>query len=433
MNTHPFIRTALGLGLGVLTACASYTERTEGALEAFRRGELDKAVTEYREACDSPFLEGCEAGTVLIAAGRWREARAAFEQAHAAVADLEGRALVSVSDLGSTLSSWALNDTSLPYKGEGFERVYLHTMLALTYLAEGKLSDVYVEARLSNRLLETEEELYEREYEAGGLGHFLSAITYELLGQADEAYIDYQRMVEKGVGTQLAGPALVRLSRALAREDSLAEWTARFGDVASPPPGSASVVVIAGIGLAPYKIEQGLGVMTDDGLLQVVAPEFRRRGQPVGSPRLVADGVAGLRLAVIEEVADVAEENLDDRLVKIAAKSAARTLAKRELTKQLEEDHGIAGRLAGDLFNALSERADLRFWQTLPDTWQAGRLFLEPGVHDLSLEAGAAGTASLGSFELQPGETMFVLARTVDQQLFAHAIGGSPVVPEVAP
>ena len=433
MNTSLLIRTPKALGalcLGLLASCATYTERTEDALAAFRQGDVDGAVAEYREVCESPFLEGCESGTVLLAAGRWQEARAAFEQAHAAVADLEGRALVSVSDLGSTLSSWVLNDTSLPYQGEGFERVYLHAMLALTYLAEGKLSDVYVEARLSNRLLETEEELYEREYEAGGLGHFLSAVTYELLGEPDEAYIDYHRMVEKGVGTQLAGPALVRLSRAMAREDALDQWIARFGDVASPPPGSASVVVIAGVGLAPYKVEQGLSVMTPDGLLSVVAPELQRRGQPVGSPRIVADGVAGLRLAVLEEVADVAEENLDDRLAKIAAKSIARSVGKRELTEQLEQDHGIAGRIAGDLFSAVTERADLRFWQTLPDTWQAGRLFLEPGVHDLALEAGAAGTAQLGSFELQPGETMFVLARTVDHQLFAHAIGGSPVAPQ---
>ena len=416
------------LALG--TSCATYTEQTEEALEAFRAGDVDRAVAEYEDVVDSAFLRGAETGTVLLAAGRWDEAREALEGAQAAVADLEGRALVSVTELGEDLSSWVLNDTTQPYRGEGFERVYLHTMLALTYLAQGQLDGAYVEARLSNRLLETEEELYGRSYRAGGLGHFLSAVTYELLGELDEAYIDYARMAEKGVGTELAGPALVRLSRALAREDALADWVARYGDVASPPPGAASVVLIGGVGLAPYKVEEGLSVMTSDGLLQVVAPELRRRGQPVGALRVVVDGTASLRAAVLEEVADVAEENLEDRLLKITSKSIARTVAKRELTEQLEEDHGIAGRLVGDLFTAITERADLRFWQTLPDTWQGGRLFLDPGVHHLTLEAGAAGTADLGSFELQPGETMFVLARTVDTQLCAHALGGSPVTPE---
>ncbi|MDF1798321.1 MAG: hypothetical protein P1V81_04025 [Planctomycetota bacterium] len=427
MNTSTTIRALAALLLVALASCASYGDKTEDALAAFRRGDVDRAVDEYRDACDSAFLEGCEAGTVLLAAGRWSEARSAFELAQAAVDDLESKALLSVSDLSASLSSWVLNDTSLAYQGEGFERVYLHACLALCYLAEGSLQDVFVETRLANRLLETEEELYEREYAAGGLGHFLSAITYELLGQKDEAYIDYRRMADKDVGTQLAGPALVRLARDLGRDDDLPLWEARYGAVSSPPRNSASVVVIAGVGLAPFKEEEGLGVMTPDGLLTVVAPALERRGQPVGNLRLVANGTATLRTARIEEIHAVAEQNLDDRLLKIASKSIARSVAKRELTKALSEDHGILGRVAGDLFSAISERADLRFWQTLPDSWQAGRLFLEPGTHDLRLDAGPAGSANLGSFDLQPGETMFVIARTVDLQLFAHAVGGSPV------
>lgn len=427
MNTSSTIRGLAALALAALASCASYGDKTEDALAAFRRGDVDEAVQEYQDACDSAFLRGAETGTVLMAAGRWSEARGAFEAAQGAVDELEAKALVSVSDLSASLASWALNDTSLPYQGEGFERVYLHACMALCYLAEGSLQDVFVEARLANRLLETEEELYEREYAAGGLGHFLSAITYELLGEKDEAYIDYRRMADKGVGTELAGAALVRLARDLGRGDDLPLWEARFGAVTSPPRNAASVVVIAGVGLAPYKEEQGLALQTPDGLLSVVAPKLQRRGQPVGNVRLVANGTATLRTARIEEIHDVAEENLDDRLLKIATKSIARSVAKRELTKSLSDDHGILGRVAGDLFTAISERADLRFWQTLPDSWQAGRLFLEPGTHDLRLDAGPAGSADLGSFDLQPGETMFVIARTVDLQLFAHAVGGTPV------
>src|SRR6185436_288146 len=100
-----------------------------------------------------------------------------------------------------------------------FERVYVHCGLAMCYLAAGKLDDVYVEARLANQLLESEEELYETQYAAGGWGHLLSAVTYELIGDRDDAYIDYQRMVEKDVGTALAGRALVRLAKQLGRSD----------------------------------------------------------------------------------------------------------------------------------------------------------------------------------------------------------------------
>ena len=100
------------LALG--TSCATYTEQTEEALEAFRAGDVDRAVAEYEDVVDSAFLRGAETGTVLLAAGRWDEAREALEGAQAAVADLEGRALVSVTELGEDLSSWVLNDTTQP-------------------------------------------------------------------------------------------------------------------------------------------------------------------------------------------------------------------------------------------------------------------------------------------------------------------------------
>ena len=133
---------------------------------AFQRGDVDGSVNAYRDVVDSNFLRGAETGTVLLAAGRWTEARAEFERAQRAVNDIEQQALISAEDLTESLGSWFWNDTVQTYQGEGFERVYLHMSLALTYLAEGKLQDVFVETRLANALLESEEGLYEKEYKA---------------------------------------------------------------------------------------------------------------------------------------------------------------------------------------------------------------------------------------------------------------------------
>ena len=429
MRTFDYIqRAAALLALSLALGCSSYASRTEEALASFRSGDFAGAAEEYadEDVTDSTFLSGVEAGTAWFTAGDWLASRAAFERAERESYDIEGRALVSANDLGEGLSSWVLNDTASAYMGEGFERVYLHAFLGLCYLAEGKLEDVLVEVRRSNRLLEVEEELYDHKYQAGGLGHFLSAITYELMGRPDDAFIDYMRMADKGVGLDLAGPALVRLAKTYNRDDFLPDLTKRFGDITPPPAQAASIVVIAGVGLGPQKEERSIGVETVDGLLKVAVPHFVRRGQPVGNLRLVL-GDGSVRTATLEEVADIAKENLDDRVVKIALKSIARTVAKRELTKQLQDDVGILGRIAGDVFSFVSERADLRFWQTLPDSWQAARLFVEPGSHGLRLEAGPAGSAELGKFQLEPGETMFVIARTIDTRLYVHTLGGTPV------
>lgn len=404
----------------------------EAALHDFQRGHLAEAMKAYGdiEEVGSAFLSGAEAGTVALAAGEWELALEHLGRAALVTRELEGRALAGTERFSETILSWGLNDTARSYEGEGFERVYLHCGLALAYLAQGKLEDVGVEVRLSNQLLEAEEELYSKEYGAGGLGHLLSALSYELRGELDQAYIDYERMEAKGVGTQLAGRALVRLAKELQRSDDLARLEERYGPDPERPPDAANVVVVAGVGLAPFKGEGSLFVPTPDGLIPFAMPQYFERPQPVTGLRLVERGTgASVLTDMLESVTDVAIENLSDRLLWITTKSVARGVLKRELTKQLEDEWGGFGRVLGDIFAVASERADLRSWQTLPDAWHACRLFVAPGVHDLVLEAVGGEAHELGAFELEPGETMVILARTVGTHTYAYAIGGRVVQP----
>lgn len=419
------------LAASLLASCATYADRTRDAFHDFQSGHLDRALEAFgdTDTTGSPFLSGAEAGTAALTAGRWDEA---LEHLHAAEEDLEridDRAVIGPANFSESLGSWVLNDSKKAYRGEGFERVFLHCGLALAYLAMGRLEDVYVEARRSNKLLENEEELYDREYGAGGLGHFLSAVAYELLGEPGEAYIDYERMVEKGVGVELAGKALVRLSAQLGREEDLSRWEQRFGPDYARAGDAASIVVIAGVGLGPYKREIKAAFPTEDGLLNLAVPDYVRRPQPVPAVRLVLPGQGiAVRTSVLEDVMRVASENLEDRLALTAVKSAARGVAKRQLTRTLQDEYGGIGRLVGDVFSFATERADLRCWTTLPDSWQAARLFVAPGRHRLQLEAVGGDRVPLGTFELEPGETLFVFARTIHRRVHAHTVGGLRVV-----
>ena len=434
---RPRAWVGLALAPALAASCATYNERTNHALRAFERGRFEEALVAYGEdgVTGSAFLGGAEAGTVALVAGRWGAALEHLGRAAQAVRKVEERALVSPESAGETVLSWALNDTLTEYRGEGYERVMLHACLGLAYLAVGGVEDALVEARLANALLETEEELYGSRYGAGGLAHFLSAVGYELVGDLDDAYIDYKRMETKGIGGVLVGRSLVRLATALGRADELGAWESRWGPDLPRPEQAARLIVVAGVGLGPYKEEGKLTVPTGDGLLSWAVPAFRRRPQPV--PHVVLELPTldtRVQTVVVEDVGRVAKENLDDRLAWLAAKSTVRTFLKRELAQELEAEHGAAGFLLGNLFTVLSERADLRTWTTLPDTWQAARLFVEPGFHELALSAPGCGRIELGSYGLEPGETMFVLARTLGQTLHAYPIGGRPVLaPSAAP
>lgn len=426
--------TALGAG------CASYTDRTQAALHAFESGRFEQAAAKFsdEETTQSSFLSGAEAGTVELTAGRWERARSELDRAAQQVRALEDRALVSPEGLAEGLASWVLNDTALPYQGEGYERVYLHTGMALAYLGLGRAADVLVEAKRANQLLESEEALYQKKYGAGGFGHLISALAYELSGELPDAYIDYQRMAEKDVGGELVGKALVRLSRALGRDDDHARWVERFGEASDAPAGSAHLIVLAGVGLGPYKFESSLAWPLGDGTLFTFAvPGLVVRPQPVNELRLCVQPESGpegvVRTALVEDVDTVAKQNLDDRLAWMAAKSVARGLAKRELTRAVAKanngDKGTEGLIlvAGGLFQLLSERADLRCWQTLPSSWQAARIAVPAGKHRLALEAVGGERLELGERELAPGEYAFVIARSVDRHLWAHVVGGRAI------
>lgn len=411
----------------LLGACASYSERTVTAFADFERGQLAPAYDAYksRETTGSEFLSGAEAGMVALADGRWHDAIAQFDRAMEVSQEAEREALVSAANLEDWLLSWTLSEGASRYVGEGYERVLLHSASALARLAVGDFTGARVESKRANDLLESEEKLYDKEYAAGGLGHLVSAIVYELDGKLDDAFIDYDRMHAKGVGLAIADRALIRLGRQLDRTDRVKELEQACGDEPSPPKDAASIVVVAGVGSGPYKRANTLPIPTPDGLLTWSVPTYERRPQFVGDLQLsLVGGDRAVSTVVVEDVARVAKENLDDRLALLAAKSAVRAVLKRELTQHLEDKVGILGRIAGDVFSLVTERADVRSWQTLPDTWQAARVFVTPGAHEIDLEARGGECVRLGKFEVTPGETMFVFARVIGSRLYAYPIGG---------
>jgi hypothetical protein len=429
-------RIAAAAAVAVVAAsCASYPERTHRAVADFQRGQLTRALDAFEDpkTTQSAFLAGAEAGMVALVAGDWDRAIKNWTSAVNEVQETERSALVSPESLGETLVSWTISESATKYQGEGYERVLVHAGLAIAYFAKGDLEGARVEVRQSNALLESEEKLYEKEYKAGGLGHFLSAVSYELDGKPDEAWIDYDRMRHKGVGIELAGRALARIAKKTNREDELGADFETYSD-ADATPDAASVVVIAGVGLAPYKSATTLPIPTPSGMLQWSVPSFVARPQPVESLELsVSGGDKCVRTVVVEDVGRVAKENLDDRLAWLIAKGTVRTFLKRELTRELEKETGVIGRIAGDVFQFVTERADLRSWVTLPDSWQASRVFLPAGRNDYHLKAVGGEEVDLGTFELAAGETMFVLARTVDTKLYAYPVGGRRIAPDAAP
>ncbi len=413
-------------------ACATYNERIAGPLRQFEAGDFAGAEAGFSDpkVVESGFLRGVEGGTAAFVRGDFAAARDRFHAALDAVKDIEERAAIGVESVGESLLSFALNESQQSYMGEGYERAMAHACLALAYLALGQAESVLVEARRVDQLMVGEEQLYDSQYAAGGLAHFLSAVAYELADKPGEAYIDYKRLHEKGLGGELVARALVRLSARLGRRDDQAQWVAAFGPDLERPSGAASIVLIGGAGMGPSKRELKIDVPLPDGVFSWAVPTAVA-GDGGGTLALeFRDQGLTLEASLLEDVSSVAAKNLSDRIAWLATKSAVRGLMKRQLADQLR-DNGKQGALMGlaaDIFTIVTERADLRAWRTLPATWQGARAFVTPDqpVH-LGVSVLGGQSVELGTFRFTPGETMFVFVRSLGGRVYAHAIGGERV------
>jgi hypothetical protein len=136
------------------------------------------------------------------------------------------------------------------------------------------------------------------------------------------------------------------------------------------------------------------------------------------------NGAVAATLELGHPTGAIAVKNLQNRIGRIRAKAVARAVTKyianRALQKRAEKEGGAAqlfAYVAGNVATAVSEQADLRSWQTLPDRILVGRVLLPPGRHRIAVQylssgGGVAGTRELGEVEVVAGRTRFFTLHT---------------------
>lgn len=396
-------------------------------------------------------------GMVLHLAGKYGESNGYLEQAKQAADALW------TESVGSHAAAWLTTDNALPYQGEDFEKVLIHYIAALNYLALHDNSAAQVEARQVSQKLDMYNAKYgetKNAYRDDAFCRWLSGKLTE--SETDdgsetalnEAWIDYKKalaLYQKDYLPRYGTPTpqfvvadALRVVDAL-KSDFSDDWKAlrkQFPDAAFLPEAQAKtqgeIILVHLNGEAPYKQDRFWTAVAGPDVIRIAYPEFVPKYHRITSARMSVVGRTDqptVTSELGEDITAIAVQNLQDHMSRIKAKAIARQVSKFIAAKAMQvggqsiaskkgssEGEEVAGavlQIAGLLTewgSAITEEADKRSWITLPATVNIGRMYVAPGdvalaVDFLDKSGAVVETANLAT-HVKAGETVFLMHRT---------------------
>ncbi len=400
-------------------------------------------------------------GLLALESGDFATAQSALSQADNLAED---RLTKSLSREAAGL---AVSDRVRAYQGTTMDKALIHYYRALAFLGQNDVSSAVVEGRRIATYLEVSARESKHTFKDDAYLQWFSGSLYESFGQVNDAWISYKRARELyadfyGVpAPSYLCPVTLAAARSVGHDESETELAKLCPDAAaSLKPGYGRVVVICEAGIAPPILEQNLvfPIFTSDNtnwaddearwryadevshrgdgynygnntklkyLLRVAMPYYSDdyRGTSVASVVIRGTDSAEVRAELAENMGAMLRQDLKDRYPSILVRAIVRAIIKysaKEAAEQAgDKQDKVLGSILGAAVNAagaLSEAADTRSWETLPDRVYAADFQLPPGEHTLrALFQDAAGTAlyrhDFPAVTVNAGEIVFLRVR----------------------
>jgi uncharacterized protein len=446
MDRRLLAAPALALLLsGCASVFSSYPAQADKWVLSYQNGQVDRLVAELTPKLETRdgVLYALELGRLAQLGGQTEVSKTGFETAFRNFVERDDQATLRASAAVGGAGAMLSNDNALPYVGKDYERIFAHSYQALNFLKLGNYDGAAVELRRANleqeaaaerrqrAIAKAEQEAEEQEVDLSrhegsfaGLNaaagrvrssfqnaytFYFSAVFWEAARDYNAALIDLRRAFEINPDAVFIEEDIRRVSRR--RGD-------RVADARVPGPNEGSLVVFFEQGRVPSKREISLPIPTIHGAFAVAFPTYDPADIPAAVPLTVVDaeGNGILRTQVIAEVGAMAARSLREDMPGMLVRQTLRAATKYAAQKQANDANPWAG-LATNLYNLVSEQADLRSWNTLPVYVQAGRTIVPAGEKQIML-SGAGVNQSL-DITVSPGGTTVVRVVTM---------GGVPVV-----
>ncbi len=391
-----------------LSACGGPSVRTKKTLNSLLAArDFVAAEAQIRKVKDTQYkrknavLYYLDLGTVQHHAGKYRESDRSFAEAERRMEELYTKSVTKAA--GALL----INDMTMDYAGEPFERALAHVFRALNYVYLGEKDEALVEARKVEVFLdELNSRMKKRAYRDDAFARYLDSLLYADSGEMDDARISYR--------------AAMKAYSSYQANYNTATPRFKFPERDGTPRGE--VVFIHYNGVAPRKISRTFQVAWNEAMFhvnlmkskndaEVKSAKFQNalragitgKSITVSYPEYIQDkftivgseviaGRSSTSTRLMEDISAIAFKDLKDRVGMIKSRSIARALVKyviaQSATKAVKKKHGagwgLLTQIATNVAAAATEVADTRGWATVPSQIRMARLKLPVGRHDLS-------------------------------------------------
>lgn len=412
-----------------MASCRSYHDvviafHKDLSANNYKAAEKELLKSKYLKRTRNQILLNLELGKVFHLQQQYDSSNVYFNKA-----DLLMENKTIAADISKSV---VLNEALTRYKGEDFERVLIHYYKALNYIFLNNNEDALVEAkRINLRLNELNDKtlVQGRKYTSDAMAHTLQGFIYERQNDYNNAFIAYRNAYElyEKNSEYMGTPVPQQLKKDLInaanktgfyaeRDEYCKKFDLPFNDIKNN--SKQDLIFIWENGLAPIKEQEdiilflvkGTGgdlIFSDkSGTINIPFPLPDKKEEAsklsdlniirIAYPKYVDVPSYYTTLSVktqdasyypeqAENINFIAHENLRERFLKEISLTLSRLILKKLAEAELKKQNEAAGALLG-IAGSLSEKADTRNWQSLPNTISYTRIPLTIGENKLQIQ-----------------------------------------------
>jgi len=249
-----------------------------------------------------------------------------------------------------------VNDGAATYRGEYFERVFLHTLALANLLALQEVDAAVAEAECALQAVS-----------ASGCQSCRFPFTQYLASAAFAADGRLDRAAEVLSVAAASNPEItfIRTERDRLDRETVYARGLRFmaGPIEPPADHNRHLVLLLLLGRGPFKVEVAVALPPSHLLAW---PRYEPYPGTVSAARIHLAGVGSRWSTPLTDVPDLATASLRSRLDGLLARQGVSTVAHEVAVTEVGKAHGWLAEAALRTMLASADQADLRYWSTLP-------------------------------------------------------------------